>query len=1226
MKLAKLRNLLLINLIAVNTQLLAQIMDPVQIKSPQSYAFEKYGNVPVNLYAGSIDLKIPIASIGAKDADISAILIYDSSGFIPHKKSDAAGVNWAVIAGGRITRKMNLIPDEYEGGNFASGNPYGQAANLHGFLKGIRSNPPSSNISAYNVNGTGTGHTNGTEWLMGSDPNNYYEGEPDEFNFNAMGLSGKFMIGNDGKVVVESSDPNIKVDISQMTTYGPGASSCVPPLSIITITDGKGNQYIFGGDLSKYEISYSYTILPNYPNTDYNGYPMINSFSLAKIILANKKEITFDYEEGTLFDEYFCSLTNWNNLRDNGKILSMDSYSQDGKRSDSWPDCNSGGCSNPTDVIDIFNTPSKTETFSLLKKSVLKSIKYQDDEIKINYKDIGYPIMHFTLSPFSANKVFNEWVISSVETYHKNLIITKQEFSYDDLGGVHKRPFLKSIENTNSHQTYKFEYYKTDNLPAYYTKGIDHWGYWNGLDNNESLSPFTSATTYGDYTLVDTFRDANAEKYNVALLKTITYPTKGFSVFEYEPQRYAKRVERIASEHFLPSLTNNGGLAGGARIKSINSYTENAVPSSKKEYKYTTTLNGSSSSGILMTWPRYYYHIQMLSGGKPRELLLRASSNVQVNSLDSYNVGYSNVFEIEEGKGYIKNSFSTYETNPDLISPENNNYTQSTSGFTNIHPVELYLNLKNIFGIDQSTLRGRFLTQQYFSQADLISPIKTVDYSYFPNTMNFNINSSLDNNNYVSVNHSSGIWTQAYRRFMNSALLKTKITRDYLNTAEIKTTTDYIYDATDHLNLTNERLEDTDGNILETKYKYAKDYSAGGDLNNWNFTGIPLLTTKYKNNVPVSRSKLNFNTNWTGHAKLLPSSQQSVINLDKIDKSGEVLEDQVTYGEYDNKGNLLEYTTKNGLTTTIIYGYNRTLPIAKIEGMDYVSFMTAMGHPNDLNNYEVLDICQKSNDDSSQALRSDEMTFLTALDSFRKQLPNYKVTTYTYDPLIGVRSITPPSGVRENYTYDTANRLKEIRDVNGKILKEYRYEYNSSTIAVYFNSALSKVFRNLNCSSNSLGSAVTYSVPANKYISNISQADADYQAEMDLNTNGQALANATGTCELFSCPVTLNSSLDISGTSSIYAIQSEGVFILTLSFTTGANSTSLPWDGDPGVKIANISGSCRPSETILGGDHQAGGDLQVFWSLRPNGDLYIDNTPAPGNNSSQTWVLRIPFY
>ncbi|MGE8434823.1 hypothetical protein, partial [Chryseobacterium joostei] len=60
-------------------------------------------------------------------------------------------------------------------------------------------------------------------------------------------------------------------------------------------------------------------------------------------------------------------------------------------------------------------------------------------------------------------------------------------------------------------------------------------------------------------------------------------------------------------------------------------------------------------------------------------------------------------------------------------------------------------------------------------------------------------------------------------------------------------------------------------------------------------------------------------------------------------------------------------------------------------------------------------------------------------------LSNYQVTTYTYDPLVGVRSITPPTGISEIYIYDISNRLIEIREDNqgGKLLKEFNYHYKN---------------------------------------------------------------------------------------------------------------------------------------------------------------------------------------
>lgn len=218
----------------------------------------------------------------------------------------------------------------------------------------------------------------------------------------------------------------------------------------------------------------------------------------------------------------------------------------------------------------------------------------------------------------------------------------------------------------------------------------------------------------------------------------------------------------------MPTLTNNGGLAGGARIKNIFSLNENGVASSK-EYKYTTSLTNSSSSGILMSWPRYFYHwtIDNLSGPSPafNSLILKTSSNVQKNSLDSYNIGYSKVFEIENNKGYIEHNFTNYETHPDIFNsgePNIRAYNSSMTPNTIVNPPNLYQNFKNLYGIDKSILRGRLLSEKYFSQSDLVNPIKKVDYEYYDN-IDYNVNNSTDNNNYVTFNHLSGLWVQAYK-------------------------------------------------------------------------------------------------------------------------------------------------------------------------------------------------------------------------------------------------------------------------------------------------------------------------------------------------------------------------------------------------------------------------------------------------------------------------------
>lgn len=1028
-------------LILTPTVILGQALTPVQIKSPQSYAFEKQGNVPVNLYTGTLDLKIPIYSLSIGNGNnIDVTLSYDSSGFIPRKKSDYAGMNWSLLAGGRITRSMKRIPDEYKGNPTSfGGNPFDTGMDLHGFLTGVRLNSY-TNADVYNLN-SGAGHANtNLAWMLGTDQTGY-EGEPDVFNFNVLGLHGKFMIGNDGNPVVESNDPNVQVNINGLITYG-GVNFCKPPEQIIEIIDGQGTKYIFGGDFSKYELSYNYSVPGFSLNGWFKGYPYINSFSISKIIFTDGRTVIFDYVQDTLESD-FCNLLQGQaaNVLANSKVLNFESYFQDGARTDEWTNCPGGNCGS-----GMASTPTVSQIFTLTKRSILSSIKYNDQEIKINYKDIGYPIKH---SNESHATNFNEILINNIEVYTNNRLIQNDVFTYDNLGGINQRPFLKNIIEQMSNKTYGFEYYNTSNLPEYSTKGLDHWGYWNGKDSNISITPFdTYNVSTGDYTLNNTSRDADVQKYNVGLLSKIIYPTKGYTLFEYEPQYYGKRIERNSFSAFLPTLTNNSGLAGGARIKKQYDYTADGTLGNEKEYKYTVDLQGTISSGILMNWPRYFYYIELSGGGSTvQKLMLKTSSNVQQNSLDSYNIGYSKVFEIDTNKGYTEHTFTNYETHPDLLS-DASNIKQYMTGYTNFNPPNLYQNLQNLYGIDKSAFRGKLLSQKIYTQQNLLQPIKTIEYEY-TDIMGFNPNSMRDDNNYVSIHHLSGDWVQGYRRFMNSSYPKKKTVKDFLGGNNVSTTTDYFYEGNYHNSLTKTKTTYSSGETIEERVQYCMDLNHGNfpqqqippyqfvnAMARGNMHGIPLVKTIYKNGLFLKREQdlYNYGLHRLSAKLSYYEDKLKLANIGVWVPDTSFASTEITYNQYDDVINLQQYTTKSGLPVSVIWGYNKTQPIAKIEGVTYDQLVPY-----------ITDIINASNNDAQQGTEASEQLLISALDLFRNNsaLSIYQITTYTYDPLIGVRSITPPSGIREVYIYDSANRLKEIRENNqtGNLLKEFKYNY-----------------------------------------------------------------------------------------------------------------------------------------------------------------------------------------
>ncbi|MFP3675303.1 hypothetical protein SB724_21030, partial [Bacillus sp. SIMBA_031] len=79
-----------------------------------------------------------------------------------------------------------------------------------------------------------------------------------------------------------------------------------------------------------------------------------------------------------------------------------------------------------------------------------------------------------------------------------------------------------------------------------------------------------------------------------------------------------------------------------------------------------------------------------------------------------------------------------------------------------------------------------------------------------------------------------------------------------------------------------------------------------------------------ENGKLLSRSKVLFN-----NGSLLPTS---ILTTNIVDES---TKESVNMNLYDNKDNLLQFSNVSGVPTAMIYGYNQSSLIAKIEGATY---------------------------------------------------------------------------------------------------------------------------------------------------------------------------------------------------------------------------------------------------------------------------------------------------
>jgi YD repeat-containing protein len=134
---------------------------------------------------------------------------------------------------------------------------------------------------------------------------------------------------------------------------------------------------------------------------------------------------------------------------------------------------------------------------------------------------------------------------------------------------------------------------------------------------------------------------------------------------------------------------------------------------------------------------------------------------------------------------------------------------------------------------------------------------------------------------------------------------------------------------------------------------------------------------------------------------------------------------------YTNSGNPKESFIRESTNqvTTYLWGYNHALPIAEIKNANYATVVGVVGQA-------VIDNLASTNNLTDAQIRS----ALAPLYS----LSNALTTIYTYNPLIGITSVTPPDGLISTYEYDKLGRLQFIKNNKGEIVKGYKYGYKSN--------------------------------------------------------------------------------------------------------------------------------------------------------------------------------------
>ncbi|UKB86088.1 hypothetical protein LF887_10815 [Chryseobacterium sp. MEBOG06] len=521
----------------------------------------------------------------------------------------------------------------------------------------------------------------------------------------------------------------------------------------------------------------------------------------------------------------------------------------------------------------------------------------------------------------------------------------------------------------------------------------------------------------------------------------------------YKPVSYvfsADTKERVFNDYAIRK-------GGGLRINGIKYFdTPITTGTVAKEfiYDYRNINTSSKSSGSLVF---------------PEPIMAYGDSYSYRNKLFNADITYSAQFDVQTDSNILpvqKTQGSDvgykYVTVKQIVRDNNDNITdngktvytfRSPLEYPNQGSLALQPPVRPIPNLDY--LRGQLVSEKkYNSTGQILSETQT-NYSSIEIEKNDGIK-LLDNFYRVSVaeyfsynsfqellSHVGNVsLTTPYKNFEKFGITlptsKTETSYFYKNgiQSSVSSTSTSVYNALDYLSLSTQLFPD--GTSTITNYLYATEKN-NQKLITANMLGIPLETEVAQKASPSGQSKTLAKT------ELIYDPSTASLFPDKIiglNIQSNTMENQIQYDRYDSKGNLEQYTLKEGTPVTIIWGYNKTLPIAKIEGARMI----------DIPQSAITTIVNASNIDASAGVNNDESALLAVLDTFRKTTAaNTQITTYTHDPLIGIRSIIQPSGVKELYFYDTENRLKEVkqeeRDASGNIsyktLKEYQYHFKN---------------------------------------------------------------------------------------------------------------------------------------------------------------------------------------
>lgn len=579
----------------------SQDIPKVMPPSPNAAALAQYTNVPTNNYTGVPGISIPLYTIKSGEIELPISISYHASGIRVAQEASNVGLGWALNAGGAISRSVNGVDD----------------------LKFMYGYTTVSDLPSEHSDMVIYGENHEYFYEYEEIQSGLRDGKPDMMYYNFLGESGKMMF--DKK---QSGTNKLKgIPLKQTNTtfvYDPDKIEW-------EVTDGNGWKYYFNVK----EVSRSYSASDSYPPSTYlvndteredrfsrldpnvNFDEYTSAWYINKIITPKGDAITFEYDDAIA----------------RRSISQLNFYEQESYygytlfKSFEYTNLWYGAFAEKKNNISV--------GMSSASDINLKKIKFKNGYIDFTTSDREDQRQNnhfgniapksqklnsfevFNLNGESIKKVtfdysyFNENVTGkNKENYLRLKLNSVQESFYDKVSNTYKK-----------NPPYKFTY-NSITLPAKTSASIDHWGYYNGVDNDHiqyyrdvtqylykydspdydyirnpvvirdensreyqktyaSFLPYqidsgpSTGSTYYPF-LNGAFREADEINMQAGILNKINYPTGGAAKFTYEANKYDPKNDQDAIKYEKRGFSvwhNGDSVDDESRSFYLNDYT-----------------------------------------------------------------------------------------------------------------------------------------------------------------------------------------------------------------------------------------------------------------------------------------------------------------------------------------------------------------------------------------------------------------------------------------------------------------------------------------------------------------------------------------------------------------------------------------------------------------------------------------------------------------------------